>query len=61
VLLAGGLQLPSAVLKLPWIGEQLRDLTARAAQDRMPGLELRKLTDHLQRDSAVVGGISRTR
>src|SRR6266404_3433779 len=33
VLLAGGLQLPPAVLKLPWIGEQLRDLTARAAQD----------------------------
>src|SRR5436853_248835 len=29
-LLAGGVQLPPAVLKLPWIGEQLRDLTTRA-------------------------------
>src|SRR5205807_784516 len=30
-LLAGGLQLPPAVLKLPWLGEELRGLTARAA------------------------------
>jgi len=61
VLLAGGLQLPPAVLKLPWIGEQLRDLTARAAQDpHALGLELRKLTDHSFNEiAAVVGGISR--
>ncbi len=31
--LAGGLQLPPALLKLPWIGEPLRELLARAAQD----------------------------
>ncbi|MGH8276862.1 MAG: AI-2E family transporter, partial [Steroidobacteraceae bacterium] len=32
-MLAGGLELPPAVTKLPWIGEPLRDLAARAAQD----------------------------
>src|SRR5438105_1239824 len=61
VLLAGGLQLPPAVLKLPWLGEQLRDLTARAAQDpHALGAELRKLTDHsFEEITHIVGEISR--
>ena len=60
-LLAGGLQLPASVVKLPWIGEQLRDLTARAAQDpHVLGGELRKVTDHSFEEIAhVIGGISR--
>src|SRR5439155_1579934 len=60
-LLAGGLQLPPAVLKLPWLGEQLRDLTARAAQDpHALGAELRKLTDHsFEEITHIVGEISR--
>ncbi|MBV8195818.1 MAG: AI-2E family transporter, partial [Candidatus Dormibacteraeota bacterium] len=46
-LLAGGVQLPPALLRLPWVGEQLRDLAARAAADpNALGLELRKVTDH---------------
>jgi predicted PurR-regulated permease PerM len=45
-LLAGG-SLPPALLKLPWIGDQLRDLAANAAQDPQAlGAELRKITDH---------------
>src|SRR5436305_1658138 len=60
-LLAGGLQLPPAVLKLPWLGEQLRDLTVRAAQDpHALGAELRKLTDHsFEEITHIVGEISR--
>ena len=61
VLLAGGLQLPEAVVKLPWIGEQLRDLAARAAQDpHALGAELRKLTDReFEQIAHVLGGIGR--
>ncbi len=61
VLLAGGLQLPPAVLKLPWIGDQLRDLTARAAQDpHVLGFELRKIADRsFDQIAHVIGGISR--
>ena len=60
-LLAGGLQLPPALLKLPWIGDQLRDLSARMAQDpNALGLELRKITDHSFVEIAhVLGGVSR--
>lgn len=60
-LLAGGLQLPPAVLKLPWIGEQLRELAARAAQDpHVLGLELRKVADNsFERIVHLVGGIGR--
>jgi predicted PurR-regulated permease PerM len=60
-LLAGGVQLPPALLRLPWIGEQLRDLTARAAQDpHALGLELRKVTDHsFDQIAHVIGGIGR--
>ncbi len=32
-LLANGAQLPPALLKLPWIGEQLKDFSDRVAQD----------------------------
>lgn len=60
-LLAGGLQLPPSLLRLPWIGEQLRDLTARAAADpHALGLEVRKVTDHsFEQIAHVIGGISR--
>jgi predicted PurR-regulated permease PerM len=60
-LLAGGLQLPPAVLKLPWIGDQLRDLAARAAQDpHLLGAELRKLTDRsFDQIAHVLGDIGR--
>ena len=59
--LAGGVQLPPAILKLPWIGDQLRDLTARIAQDpHALGLELRKLTDRsFDQIAHVVGDVSR--
>ncbi len=60
-LLAGGLQLPPALLKLPWLGEQLRDLSARAVQDPQAlGSELRKLTDRSFEEIAhIIGEISR--
>ena len=59
-LLAGG-TLPPAILKLPWIGDQLRDLAARAAQDpHALGAELRNITDHsLEQIGHVVGNIGR--
>ena len=59
--LAGGVQLPPAVLKLPWIGDQLRDLTARIAQDPQAlGFELRKLSDRsFDQIARVIGDISR--
>ena len=60
-LLAGGGQLPPAVLKLPWLGDQLRDLTQRAAQDpHVLGLELRRVADHsFEQIARFVGGIGR--
>ena len=60
-LLAGGLQLPPTVARLPWVGDQLRDLAARAQQDpHALGLELRKVTDHsFDEIAALVGGITR--
>jgi predicted PurR-regulated permease PerM len=60
-LLAGGVQLPPAVLKLPWIGDHLRDLTTRAAQDpHTLGVELRKFADHFFDEiTHVIGGIGR--
>jgi predicted PurR-regulated permease PerM len=60
-LLAGGVQLPPAVLKLPWIGDQLRDLTTRVAQDpHALGLELRNMTDRsFDQIAHLVGGIGR--
>ncbi len=60
-LLAGGVQLPTAVLRLPWIGAQLHDLTARATADpHALGLELQKIADHsFDQIARVIGGISR--
>ena len=60
-LLAGGGQLPPAVLKLPWLGDQLRDLTQRAAQDpHVLGLEVRRVADHsFEQIARFVGGIGR--
>jgi predicted PurR-regulated permease PerM len=60
-LLAGGVQLPPAVLKLPWIGDSLRDLTASVAQDpHVLGLQLRKIADHsFDQIAHLVGGIGR--
>ena len=57
----GGLQLPPALLKLPWIGDQLRDLSARVAQDpHALGMELRKLTDRsFDQIAHIVGDVSR--
>jgi predicted PurR-regulated permease PerM len=61
MLLAGGVQLPPAVLKLPWIGAQLHDLTTRAAQDpQLLGEELRKVTDRSFNQIAhLIGGVGR--
>jgi predicted PurR-regulated permease PerM len=60
-LLAGGAQLPAAVLRLPWLGDQLRDLTERIARDpHVLGLELRRVTDHsFEQIARLVGGIGR--
>ena len=60
-LLAGGLQLPPALLRLPWIGDQLQDLATRATQDpHALGLELRKVTDHsFDQIARIIGGVSR--
>ena len=59
--LAGGVQLPDSVLKLPWIGDQLRDLTTRAAQDpHVLGAELGKVADHsFDQITHLLGGITR--
>jgi len=60
-LFAGGGELPPAVLKLPWIGDQLHDLAARAAQDpHALGAELRNVLDH-SRDQIghLIGNITR--
>jgi predicted PurR-regulated permease PerM len=60
-LVAGGVQLPPAVLRLPWLGDQLRELAVRAAQDpHALGLELRRVTDHsFDHIARLVGGIGR--
>ena len=60
-MLAGGVQLPPTVLKLPWIGEQLRELAARVAEDpHVLGLELRKVADNsFERIVHLIGGIGR--
>jgi predicted PurR-regulated permease PerM len=60
-LLAGGVQLPPVVLKLPWIGDQLHELTTRAAQDpHALGAELKKITDHsFEQIARIIGGIGR--
>ena len=59
--LSGGLQLPPALLRLPWVGDQLRDLSERIAQDpHALGLELRKLTDHsFEQITHIIGDVGR--
>ena len=59
-LLAGG-SLPPAILKLPWIGDQLQDLAARATRDpHALGAELRTVLDHSREQLGhLIGGISR--
>ncbi|HEY1491601.1 MAG TPA: AI-2E family transporter, partial [Steroidobacteraceae bacterium] len=59
--LVEGVQLPPAILRLPWLGDHLRDLVARIADDpHALGLELRKLTDRsFDQIAHVVGDISR--
>jgi predicted PurR-regulated permease PerM len=56
-----GPQLPPALLKLPWIGDQLSDLSARMAQDpRALSLELREWGDKSSSMIAhVLGGVTR--
>jgi predicted PurR-regulated permease PerM len=60
-IVAGGVQLPPALLRLPWLGDQLRELAARAAQDpHALGLELRRVTDHsFDHIARLIGGIGR--
>jgi predicted PurR-regulated permease PerM len=60
-LLAGGVELPPAVLKIPWLGDQLRELVTRAAQDpHTLGFELRRVTDHsFDQIARLIGGIGR--
>ncbi|MGH8267090.1 MAG: AI-2E family transporter [Steroidobacteraceae bacterium] len=59
-MLAGGLELPPAVTKLPWIGEPLRDLAARAAQDpHALGAEVTKVTNQsFDQIARVLGNIA---
>jgi predicted PurR-regulated permease PerM len=59
--LVEGVQLPPVVLKVPWIGDHLRDLAARIAADpHALGLELRKLSDRsFDQIARLVGDIGR--
>lgn len=59
-LLAGG-ALPPTLLKLPWVGDMLRDLAARVAQDpHALGAALRRLADHsFEQIAHLAGGVSR--
>ncbi|HEY0342349.1 MAG TPA: AI-2E family transporter [Steroidobacteraceae bacterium] len=60
-LLLSGPQMPPALLKLPWIGDQLTELSARMAQDpRTLSLELREWADHsFVAIAHVLGGVTR--
>ena len=60
-LLLSGPQMPPALLKLPWIGDQLTELSARMAQDpRALSLELREWADHsFVAIAHVLGGVTR--
>ena len=59
-LLAGGLDLPPVIAKLPWIGDPLRDLVARAAQDpHALGAEVGKVTNQsFDQIAHVIGNIA---
>ena len=58
--LAGG-ELPPALLKLPWIGDALHDLSARVAHDpHALGATLRRIADRsFDQIAHVAGGVSR--
>lgn len=60
-LLSGGVRLPSLLLKIPWLGDELQDLTTRTAQNpHALGGELRTITDNsLDQIAHVIGGIGR--
>jgi predicted PurR-regulated permease PerM len=60
-LLVNGPQMPSTLLKLPWIGDQLSDLSARMARDpHALSLELRDWADRSSSMIAhVLGGVTR--
>jgi predicted PurR-regulated permease PerM len=60
-LLAGGIQLPSAVLRIPWLGDQLHELLTRAAQDpHALGQQFRQLANRsFDEITHVIGGITR--
>jgi len=60
-LLAGGIELPPALLRIPWLGDQLKDLAARVAQDpHVLGFELKHLTDNsFDQVTHFIGGVSR--
>ena len=61
VLLASGPKLPEGLLRLPWIGEWLREISERMADDpRALGAELRELVDRSFGEIArIVGGVGR--
>lgn len=60
-LLARGVDFPDALLRLPWLGEWLREFTERAANDpRALGAELRQLVDRSFGEIAgIIGGVGR--
>jgi predicted PurR-regulated permease PerM len=60
-LLLNSTQLPPALLKLPWIGDQLTDLSARMAQDpRALNLQLHEWAEHSFSVMAhILGGVGR--
>jgi predicted PurR-regulated permease PerM len=61
LLAQGGPRLPEGLLKLPWIGDWLRELSGRMAADpRALGEELRQLLDRSFGEIAtIVGGLGR--
>jgi predicted PurR-regulated permease PerM len=60
-LAAGGAKLPDALLRLPWIGEWLRELSERMAADpRALGDEIRQLLDRSFGEvRTILGGVGR--
>jgi predicted PurR-regulated permease PerM len=61
LLSSGGVQLPAWLKKIPWLGDELQDLTMRASQDpHALGPDLKNVSDHfLDEIGKVVGGIGR--
>jgi predicted PurR-regulated permease PerM len=61
ILAAGGARLPEGLLKLPWIGEWLREISERMASDpRALGDEIRQLIDRSFGEvRTILGGVGR--